>query len=52
MRKKHHAIFAQLTAMFAPHTIRKWEKKVLEWHADTARPRTKPNPYEELRACG
>jgi hypothetical protein len=51
MREKHRTIFAQLTSTFPANTIQKWEAKVIKWHADTSRPRTKPNPYEEPRSC-
>ena len=50
MRQKHHDIFARLTATFPADTVRKWDTKVAEWHADPSRPRTKPNPYEEPRS--
>jgi hypothetical protein len=50
MRQKHRDIFARLTATFLADTIRKWDAKVVEWHADPSRPRTKPNPYEEPRS--
>jgi hypothetical protein len=43
MFAKHRALANKWTAQFEPATVKKWEKMISDWDADT----TKPCPYEE-----
>jgi hypothetical protein len=47
MREKHSDTFSQLSATIPPETVSKWETMVLNWKND----KSKPNPYDEPRAC-
>ena len=38
-------IFDQLSSMFTPETVAKWEVMVATWNSDP----TAPNPYQEPR---
>lgn len=47
MSAKQKQIFDQLSAMFAPEIVNKWEMMVAEWNAN---PKA-PNPYQEPKSC-
>jgi len=46
MSVKQTELFNQLSAMFSPETVNKWEEKVAKWNMN---PKA-PNPYQEPKS--